>query len=124
MIDYLIDTNVLFAIFKGDIDVKQFVENLAGGIDSTVYVECIQGSKSNRDKQLIKNYLSRFPLLHATPEISRQSILLIDQYSNTHGLLLPDAQIAAACLIYDLTLITYNLSDFQFVTGLKWMQPT
>lgn len=123
MIEYLIDTNVLFAIFKGDSDIKQFVENLACGIDFTVYVECLQGSKSNREKQLIKNYLSRFPLLHATPDISRQLISLIDRYSNTHGLLLADAQIAAACLTYDLTLITLNARDFQFIQGLKWQLP-
>ncbi len=123
MIDYLIDTNVLFAIFKGDTGVKQFVETLACGIDSTVYVESIQGSKSNREKQLIKNYLSRFPLLHTTPDISRQTISLIDQYSNTHGLLLADAQIAAACLTYDLTLVTLNARDFQFIQGLKWRLP-
>lgn len=123
MIDYLIDTNVLFAIFKGDAVVKHFVESLACGVDATVYVECLQGSKANREKQLIKNYLTRFPLLHLSPDISRQTIRLIDQYSNTHGLLLADAQIAAACLTYDLTLITLNVRDFQFIQGLKWQLP-
>ena len=124
MIDHLIDTNVFFAIFKGNADVKKLVESLNSALDSTVYIECIQGSKSNREKQVIKNYLSRFPILHHTPDISRQTITLIDQYSNTHGLLLPDAQIAAVCLVYDLTLITYNVGDFQFIKGLKWRQPT
>ncbi len=123
MIDYLVDTNVLFAIFKGETDIKHFVENLTCGIDFTVYIECLQGSKSNREKELIKNYLSRFPLLQATSEISRQTISLIDQYSNTYGLLLADAQIAAACLTYDLTLITLNARDFQFMQGLKWRLP-
>ncbi len=78
MIDHLIDTNVFFAIFKGDADVKNLIESLQSALDSTIYVECIQGSKSNREKQVIKNYLSRFPTLHHTPDISRQTIALID----------------------------------------------
>ena len=89
MIDYLIDTNVLFAIFKGDTDVKQFVETLACGIDSTVYVESIQGSKSNRESN--SSRIIARGSLSSTPDISRQTISLIDQYSNTHGLLLADA---------------------------------
>jgi len=37
---------------------------------------------------------------------------LIDRYSNTHGLMLSEAQIAAAYLEYDLTLVTYTAKDF------------
>lgn len=39
---YLIDTNVLFAILKGDERLKAFVESNDCSIDSTVYVECIR----------------------------------------------------------------------------------
>ncbi len=123
MIDHLIDTNIFFAIFKGDAKLKTLVESFDCGIEATVYIECLQGSKANREKQIIKKYLTRFPLLYHTPTISKQTIELIDQYSNTHGLLLPDAQIAAVCLEYNLTLITYNVGDFKFIKGLKWLQP-
>ena len=47
MIDHLTDTNVFSEIFKGNADVKKFVEGFENSIDSTVYVECLQGSKSN-----------------------------------------------------------------------------
>jgi hypothetical protein len=124
MIDHLIDTNIFFAIFKGNAALKTLVESHESAIEATVYIECLQGSKANREKLVIKKYLSRFPLLYHTPQISQQAIALIDRYSNTHGLLLPDAQIAAVCLEYDLTLITYNISDFKFIKGLKWLQPT
>ena len=124
MIDHLTDTNVFSEIFQGQADVKKFVEGVENSVDATVYVECLQGSKSNREKQIIKKYLSRFPIFYHTPNISKRTIALIDQYSNTHGLLLPDAQIAAVCLEYDLTLITYNVGDFKFIDGLKWLKPT
>ena len=123
MIDYLTDTNVFSEIFKGNADVKKFVEGFENSIDSTVYVECLQGSKSNREKLIIKKYLSHFPIYYHTPSISKQTIALIDQYSNSHGLFLPDAQIAAVCLEYNLTLLTYNVDDFKFIKGLKWLKP-
>lgn len=115
---FLLDTNVLFAVFKGDSKVKQFIENSDCSLDVTVYVECVQGSKSNREKQVIQQYLSSFRLYYQTPSISRQTIDLIERYSNSHGLLLPDAQIAAVCLVQDLSLLTFNSGDFRFITGL------
>ena len=123
MIDHLTDTNVFSEIFKGKSDVKKFVEGFENSVDTTVYVECLQGSKRNSEKQIIKKYLSHFSIFYHTPNISKQTIALIDTYSNSYGLVLPDAQIASVCLEYDLTLITYNVSDFKFIKGLKWIKP-
>lgn len=123
MIDHLTDTNVFSEIFKGNANVKKFVEGFENSIDTTVYVECLQDSKGNREKAIIKKHLSHFPIFYHTPDISKRTIALIDLYSNSHGLLLPDAQIAAVCLEYDLTLITYNVGDFKFIKNLKWLKP-
>jgi predicted nucleic acid-binding protein len=120
---YLVDTNIIFAILKGDSDLKAFIEDNDCGVDSTIYVECIQGSKSNRDKQIISNYLLRFRLYYHTPDISQRTIDLIDRYSNSHGLLLPDAQISAVALNRNLELLTLNASDFKFIKGLKLSKP-
>lgn len=48
---------------------------------------------------------------------------LIDAYSNSHGLLLADALIAATALENDLTIVTYNIDDFKFIKDLKWQKP-
>ena len=48
---------------------------------------------------------------------------LIDAYSNSFGLLLPDALIAAAALGNNLTVVTYNIDDFKFIRDLKWLKP-
>ena len=123
MAEYLVDTNVFSRIFTGDINVKQFVESLDAAVDTTVYVECLQGSKSNREKRTVEDYLAQFKLYHLIPSTSAQTINLIRAYSNTHGLLLADALIAANCLVHELTLVTYNVNDFQFIHGLKWLKP-
>ncbi len=123
MIGYLPDTNVLSRIFKGDLEVTKFVNNLECAIDATVYIECLQGSKSNQEKRVIEKYLMRFPLLPITPESSARAVDLIRAYSNSHGLLLADALIAATALENDLTILTYNADDFWFIQNLKWQKP-
>jgi predicted nucleic acid-binding protein len=124
MIEYVIDTNVFLRIFKGDRDVAKFIGNLEIAIDTTVYIECIQGSKSNLEKRKIKQVLDNLPLLHITATISQTTINLIDTYSNSHGLLLADALIAASALENDLTVVTYDIGDFKFISGLKYLEPT
>ena len=88
------------------------------------YVECLQGSKSIREKRIVESYLSRFELNHITFDISTRTIDLIRTYSNTHGLLLADALIAATCLDVNLTLVTYNVNDFHFIQDLKYLKPS
>ena len=124
MIEYLIDNNVLSQILKGNADVAQFVYNLGEiSVDTTIYVEALQGQKSNQEKSRVKKLLTKIPLIYFSQDISTRTIELIDNYSNSHNLLLPDAQIAACSLEYDLTLVTYNTKDFQFIANLKILTP-
>ena len=80
-------------------------------------------SKSTREKRIVESYLTRFDLNQITFNISTRTIDLIRTYSNTHGLLLADALIAARCLDRNLTLVTYNISDFQFIENLNHLKP-
>ena len=124
MAEFLIDTNVLSRIFTGDKDVKDFIETLDAAVCTVIYVECLQGSKSTREKRIVESYLSKFGLNHITFDISTRTIDLIRTYSNTHGLLLADALIAATCLDLNLTLVTYNVNDFHFIEDLKYLKPS
>ena len=123
MFEYLLDNNVLTQVLKGNRTATNYVANLDFGICATIYIEALQGSISNAQKQTIKRVLDNVPLLRITPQISRRAINLIDAYSNSHGLLLADALIAATALENDLTVLTYNVNDFQFVQNLKWQKP-
>ncbi|HMG76379.1 MAG TPA: PIN domain-containing protein [Pyrinomonadaceae bacterium] len=77
MAEFLIDTNVLSRIFTGDRSVKEFIETLDAAVCTVVYAECLQGSKSNREKQIVESYLSRFEFCNLTSGISKQAIDLI-----------------------------------------------
>ncbi len=123
MIEHLLDNNVISQILKGNQTVTNFVLNLNFAICATVYIEALQGSISNSQKNTIKKLIDNFPLLLITPDISRRAIELINSYSNSHGLMLADALIAAAALENDLTLVTYNIDDFKFIQDLKYLKP-
>src|SRR5438067_1193849 len=119
MAEVLIDTNVLSRVFTGDKAVKEFIENLDAAVCMVVYIECLQGSKSNREKRIVESYLSRFELnqhrfQHFFSHYRTDSHLF--KYAR---LFLADALIAATCLEHDLTLVTYNVKDFTFIGGLK-----
>jgi predicted nucleic acid-binding protein len=123
MIEYLVDTNIFIAILKGNAKLKFFTESLDGALDTTVYVELIQGAKDKAEVQKIEKYLTRFELIHFDKPISRKAIELVRIYSKSHGLMFGDAIIAATCLENDLTLLTFNVKDFRFIKNLKILKP-
>lgn len=100
MDEHLIDTNVLSKIFYGNVEVKNFLASLKIGIDTIVYIECIQGSISNSDKNLIKRSLQSLKFYPLNDQIAQTAIELIDKHSNSRGLLLADAMIAATAIEY------------------------
>ncbi len=54
----------------------------------------------------------------------QSGVTSVINYSNSHGLLLGDALIAASALENDLTVLTYNINDFKFIQDLKYLKPT
>lgn len=123
MAEHLPDTNIFIAIFKGDARLKTFIETSDSTINTIVYLELIQGAKNKTDVGKIEKYLNRFELIHFDKAISQKAIELVRDYSKSHGLMLPDAVIAATCLENELTLITYNARDFRFIKNLKILEP-
>lgn len=123
MADYLLDTNVLSKIYYGDAKLKKSIDRLDAGVNAVIYIECIQDSIKKKDKGLIINSLDQLNFYPLTPETSFKPIELIDKYSASRGLFLADALIAATAIISNLTLITYNLKDFDFIKGLSVIQP-
>lgn len=123
MVKYLVDTNVLIGILRGDSELSDFVDSLICAVDTTVYVELIQGAKNKSDVEKLEIALTEYELIHFNQDVSRRTISLIRTYSKSHSLLYADAVIAATCLENDLELITFNAKDFRFIKGLKFRVP-
>ena len=123
MPEYLIDANILVYVLKGNSKLSSFVEELDCAIDTTVYVELIQGAKNKKEVVAIERTLKQFPLFHFDEYISQRTISLIKMYSKSHGLMLGDALIAATCIENRLSLVTFNNKYFRFIKGLKLFVP-
>ena len=52
-------------------------------------------------------------------QTSSITVDLINQYRLSHGLLIPDALIAATAVAFQLPLLTKNQRDFRFIRGLQ-----
>lgn len=66
--------------------------------------------------------IEKFKILVASctvVELTESVILKTIAIRKSRRIKIPDAVIAATALVYDLTLITHNLSDFEGIEGLK-----
>jgi tRNA(fMet)-specific endonuclease VapC len=74
-----------------------------------------------RDKRELKNLRENLSLLQQIPineEISGLHLDLLEKYSLSHRLSIPDALIAATALYYSFPLYTLNTKDFRYISGL------
>ena len=66
--------------------------------------------------------ITDFQILNLSMSISQKGSKLIEQFAKSHGLLIPDALIAATALEYNIPLFTSNISDFRFIPGINLLE--
>lgn len=84
-------------------------------------MELYYGALNNVELRKIKKYIEAFEIIQINQEISQLATDLIEKYSKSNNLNLPDALIAATAIICDITL---NLKDFRYIEKLKLWVPT
>lgn len=119
MAKFIVDANIIVEVLRGNGELASFVKSLDSAIDTTIYVELIQGAKNKIEVARIERSIKQFPLLHFSESISLLTIDLIRRYSKSHGLMFGDAVIAATCLEHQIGLVTFNAKDFRFIEGLR-----
>ena len=123
----LCDTNVIIETLKGDdktitIIERIGLENIA--ISSVTVMELYFGALNKRELNKIKKHLKALNLVHFDNNVSELAVRLIENYSKSHGLQIPDAIIAATALSSEIKLLTLNLRDFRYIDGLKLQKLT
>jgi len=118
----LCDTNVIIETLKGDektIKIMESIglENIA--ISSVTVMELYFGALNKRELNKIKKHLKALNIVHFDNNISELSVSMIESYSKSHGLQIPDAIIAATAMSLEIKLFTLNLKDFRYIDGLK-----
>lgn len=118
----LCDTNILIELYKNNSQVIRElnqigVNKLAVSIitQSELYYGAINKTELNK----IKKHLTSIRILPIDLNVSNQFIQLMEKYSLSHKLSIPDALIASTALIYQFDLYTLNQKDFRFIEGLN-----
>jgi tRNA(fMet)-specific endonuclease VapC len=122
----LCDTIILIEFYKNNPQIIQSLQKIGSSaiaISTITQAELYFGALNKAELRAIKRHLS---LIHTYPldtMISSQFIGLMEAYSLSHKLSIPDAIIAATALVYSLELYTLNLKDFRFIPGLTLYTP-
>ena len=114
----LCDTDVIIEYLKGNYHVKSGIEEI--GIDNIILsaitiMELYYGALNKRELQKIKRALNLFKVIELNETITEIAIGLIEKYSKSHGLRIPDALVAASTIYIEAPLWTINKKDFQFI---------
>jgi len=82
-------------------------------------MELYYGALNKIELSKIKSGLSVFEIVDVDQNISQCAVELIERYSKSHDLRIPDALIAATVIENELSLLTYNVKDFRYISGLS-----
>ncbi|MCW9680582.1 MAG: type II toxin-antitoxin system VapC family toxin [Dolichospermum sp.] len=121
----LCDTNILIEFYKNNSQVISELRDIRLNqlaVSAITQAELYYGAINNVELKKIKKHLE---LLHVFPVdimVSTQFIELMETYSLSHKLSIPDALIASTALVHKIDLYTLNIKDFRFIHGLNLYQ--
>jgi predicted nucleic acid-binding protein len=119
----IVDTDILIDAGRSVSDALDFLhrwEQEATLCVSTItQMELMVGARNKHELRVIERFLRRFSVIKLDEAISDTAVNLVRQYRLSHGLLMPDALIAATAIVSDEPLATKNRRDYQFISDLK-----
>lgn len=122
MAAFLIDSDVLIDISRGNTDAADFVDALQGDIfiGRISAMELIIGARDKRDQKIIEKFIGLYSIKELSDVIGHEAHQRLKQYAKSHGLTLADALIAATAIINDLVLVSRNEKHFKPIRELKF----
>jgi predicted nucleic acid-binding protein len=123
----LVDTDILIDASRGLAQAGSFLDDSMRGPGVTISVvsamELIGGCRDSAQLAEVKRLLDALRVLPLTEAISNTARSLMESFALSHGLLLPDALIAATALDADIPLCTRNVRHFRVIPDLKVVSP-
>lgn len=123
MANYLLDTGVIIRHLRGERRVVQFLRGLGalGRLSVTTVTRLEVSAGMHPDERIVtQKLLSRFSTYDLDRDIADRAgeMIRLGRASNA-VLSVPDAIIAATAIHHRLTLVTYNRTHFEGITGLS-----
>lgn len=123
----LIDTDILIDASRGVARAGEFLNVMLAGDGVSISVitamELIVGCRDTTQLTNVKQLLSTFNIMPLTEAISGRAQRLMEAFTLSHRLLMPDALAAATALQSDIALYTRNIRHFKMIPELLIIQP-
>ena len=126
MDEFLVDTDVLIDISKGNVNAADFLANIIGTTFISIIspMELVIGARDKRDQVAIEKFIANYTIKELSVNIGMRAYTLLTQYAKSHGLTIMDALIAATAIEHNLTLISKNEKHFQPIQTLQFLKAT
>lgn len=82
-------------------------------------MELYQGMGNKKELEVMKKKIKYYDVITIDENVSKLAQELVEQYSLSHGLKIPDAIIGATAIIFSIEIFTYNVKDFYYLPGIK-----
>ena len=122
----LCDTNVIIEFYKNNseiLDQLRLIGQPDIAISAITQAELFYGALNKAELRKINRHLSSIYCFHIDISISNKFLFLMEKYSLSHKLCIPDALIAATSIIHSLDLYTINSKDFYFIENIRLYKP-
>ena len=123
----LIDTDIFIDASRGIAQAGAFLNEMLRGTGVALSVisvmEIYAGCHNNAHLTQVKELLLQFSVVPITEAISAQAQALMQSFTLSHGLLLPDAFIAATAIDSNIALYTRNIRHYKMIPELLIIQP-
>jgi len=116
------DTNIFINYLNNDektIEKLQEIglENVA--MSAITAMELLQGMSNKTELRKMQKTIKQYHVIDFTNQVSELSVQLIEQFTLSNCLQIPDSIIGATAIVYDLPLFTYNTKDFKFMPNIR-----
>ncbi|MBM4457007.1 MAG: type II toxin-antitoxin system VapC family toxin [Chloroflexi bacterium] len=119
----IVDTDILIDAARQvaeAIDCLNEVERTSAlAISVVTEMELLIGCQNKTEQRNTERFLRRFQVLTLNEKACKQAVELLRLYRLSHGLLIPDAMIAATAMTLGHPMISKNQRDFRFISGLR-----
>ena len=119
----LIDTDILIDVARSvNIAIERLnaeTQTASLKISIITQMELIIGCRNKTELQHLQRFLQRYEVIPLDETISNKARQLLEEDYLSHGLLIPDAFIAATALVREIPLLSKNQRDYRFISQLN-----
>jgi toxin FitB len=117
----LIDSNIIiYGARPEHSELRRFIARYHPAVSVVSYVEVLGYHKlTYQERSYFETFFAAAPMLSISPVVLNQAVKLRQIRKMTLG----DALVAGTALAHDLTLVTRNTSDFDWIPGLSLLDP-